>query len=218
MNQLLIKQLFLKYYLSTFKLGEVILDQVENLDNYQEILTLKTQRQTQARELVLVIKSVSYDSNKDEFFFPISRAEQDFYKTLYPANSVFYVTCCYKTFEQLHQMQIDAKSSDVFLRAFPAISAHSLDSNTMKVYYESFNFETSKPKPFFIKNGNPKKLDPDEYTKANLLSKMLKQGQVGASLERLNKNINQLESLTYESEVINEIVQGMTLVTFFGEE
>ena len=48
MNQTLIKQLFLKYYLSTFKLGEVILDQVENLDNYQEILTLKTQHHTQS--------------------------------------------------------------------------------------------------------------------------------------------------------------------------
>jgi len=191
MNHTLAEQLFIKYFLSTFKLGEVIYTKPTSFDNLISNMDTIKPLSEESRDIVLMYKPCEYDEVKDEFTFKISRNEQELYTNLYPNKSVFYISCVHKTIEALIDAQLHAKSSDTFLRAYVAVNAKAIEYGVNKVHYEAFKFETSKPKPFYTKQYDQKKLHPDDYTKANLLSKLLKSNTVGTVLESVEDRKDQ---------------------------
>lgn len=218
MNHLLAEQLFIKYFLSTFKLSETIYTKPTSWDSLTANRTLISEKGEHVRDIVLKYKPCEFDSEKDEYTFKVSRNEQELYANLYPNKSVYYITCIYQKVEELIEAQLSCKSSDTFLRAYVAVNAKAVEYGVNKVHFGAFNYETSKPKPYYTKSYDDKKLHPDDYTKANLLSKLVKNSTSGAPLISIEDRISQQPDIVerIQSMEAAPLFEGWNNVSYLG--
>ena len=195
MNIHIQEQLFLKYFLSTFKLGEVVYNAPENWAGYKAHIDHLNETHPTAKQVLFNFKLPVYDAERNAFSFQIYRKEQEVMANLYPTKAAWYIVPVYTSTEVLTNAQITNKSSDSFARGFVAIAASSIDYGTSKIHFDNFKYETSKPKPYFSKNGNQIFLHPDQYTKSNLLAKLIKSKDIGIDLELLENRLDKYKHI-----------------------
>lgn len=190
--------LFNRYFLQSFRLGEVSLYAPSSVEEFKSGYDSKLIGSSTFRELYLQFKAPTYSERKGLFTIQVKRDQHRKLKEYYPPRTAYYVAHMFSSLQEVTSVQKNLKIAADFLRDFIAIEISSLPEDVSFFQYEPVSHSKSPTIKYKLPSeGNIRTAKYDiarkDWLRGNQLVDEFKRNSIGAIVELSDENEDEIK-------------------------